>query len=159
MSSLDVAAEDPWISRTVELLGGPRALHRHVQSRLDAHDLLREGLPGNALRHLVDYVRLLHGPHQGALEKAVGISLRTYQRHKEGAERKLSPEQSGRAWKFAEILGRATDLFGSQIEAEDWLERPAMALGHRAPLDLLSTPAGLETVEDHLTRLEYGVYT
>jgi uncharacterized protein (DUF2384 family) len=31
-----------------------------------------------------------------------------------------------------------------------------MALEQRKPIDLLSTPAG---VEDHLTRLEYGVYT
>jgi putative toxin-antitoxin system antitoxin component (TIGR02293 family) len=72
--------------------------------------------------------------------------------------RTLSPEQSGRAWKFAEILGRAIDLFGSKPEAEAWLERPAMALGQRKPIDLLSTPAGVESLEEHLTRIEYGVY-
>jgi putative toxin-antitoxin system antitoxin component (TIGR02293 family) len=97
--------------------------------------------------------------HHGSLEKAVGISLRTYQRRKDALDKPLSPEQSGRAWKFAEILGRATELFGSQGEAEAWLERPAMALEQRKPIDLLSTPAGVGSVEDHLTRLEYGVYT
>jgi putative toxin-antitoxin system antitoxin component (TIGR02293 family) len=74
-------------------------------------------------------------------------------------EKPLSVEQSGRAWKFAEILGRATELLGSQAEAEAWLERPAMALDQRKPIDLLSTPAGVEAIEEHLTRLEYGVYT
>jgi putative toxin-antitoxin system antitoxin component (TIGR02293 family) len=93
------------------------------------------------------------------LEKAVGISYRTYQRRREVPDKPLSPEQSGRTWKFAEILGRAIDLFGSQTEAEEWMERPAMALDRRKPIDLLSTPAGVESVEDHLTRLEYGVYT
>jgi putative toxin-antitoxin system antitoxin component (TIGR02293 family) len=102
---------------------------------------------------------MLRAPHRDALEKAVGISLRTYQRRKDAPDRKLSPAQSGRAWKFAEILGRATELFGSQSDAEAWLERPAMAFEQRKPIDLLSTPAGVASVEDHLTRLEYGVYT
>ncbi len=49
-------------------------------------------------------------------------------------------------------------MFGSQDEAEQWLERPAIGLDQRRPIDLLSSPAGVETIEDHLTRLEYGVY-
>ena len=112
------------------------------------------------MRHLVGAVRFL-GLNQGGLEKAVGMSSRTYYRWKKNAavEKPLSREQSGRVWKFAEILGRATDVLGSQAEAEAWLDRPAMALDQRKPIDLLSTPAGVETVEDHLTRIEYGVYT
>jgi putative toxin-antitoxin system antitoxin component (TIGR02293 family) len=159
LAPVEPTIEDVEISRTVELLGGRRTLHRPVRSRLEAHDLLQMGLPGHALKHLVNDVAMLRAPHHGSLEKAVGISLRTYQRRKDAPDKKLSPEQSGRAWKFAEILGRAIVLFGSQAEAEEWLERPAMALEQRKPIDLLSTPAGVEFVEDHLTRLEYGVYT
>jgi putative toxin-antitoxin system antitoxin component (TIGR02293 family) len=159
MAPVEPSFADVEISRTVELLGGRRTLHRRVRSRLEAHDLLQEGLPGHALKYLVNNVAFLGLPHHGSLEKAVGISLRTYQRRKDALDRKLSPEQSGRTWKFAEILGRAMALFGSQTEAAEWLERPAMALERRKPIDLLSTPAGIEAVEDHLTRLEYGVYT
>jgi putative toxin-antitoxin system antitoxin component (TIGR02293 family) len=159
MALVGPAIEDVEISRTVALLGGRRTLRRTVRSRLEAHDLLQEGLPGHALEHLVSSVGILLVPHHGSLEKAVGISLRTYQRRKDALDKKLSPEQSGRTWKFAEILGRAIELFGSQSAAEEWLERPAMALDQRKPIDLLSTPAGVESVEDHLTRLEYGVYT
>jgi putative toxin-antitoxin system antitoxin component (TIGR02293 family) len=151
--------DDAEFSRTIQLLGGQRTLHRLVYSRLEVHDLLQKGLPGDALKHLVTYVAIFHAPHHGALEKAVGISYRTYQRRKDVPDKLLSREQSGRTWKFAEILGRAIDLFGSQTEAEEWMERPAMALDQRRPIDLLSTPAGVESVEDHLTRLEYGVYT
>lgn len=86
------------------------------------------------------------------------MSLRTYQRRKDAPAKPLSQEQSGRAWKFAEILTKATAVFGSQAEAERWLESPAIGLDQRRPLDLLSTPAGVELVEDHLARLEYGVY-
>lgn len=151
--------EDAEISRTVRLLGGRRTLRRPVRNRLEAHDLLREGLPGHALERLVNEVAILRASHHEGMEKAVGISLRTYQRRRDAPDRPLSPEQSGRTWKFAEILARAIELFGSQAEAEAWLERPAMALDGRRPLDLLSTPAGVRTVEDHLTRIEHGVYT
>jgi putative toxin-antitoxin system antitoxin component (TIGR02293 family) len=62
-------------------------------------------------------------------------------------------------WKFAEILTRATALFGSQAAAQQWLEQPATGLDQRRPIDLMTTPAGLELVEDFLGRIEYGVYT
>ncbi len=159
MALIEPPMEDVEISRTVELLGGRRTFQRLIRNRLEAHDLIQKGLPGYALKHLVNYVTILRAPHHGSLAKAVGISLRTYQRRKDAPDKPLSPEQSGRTWKFAEILGRAIELFGSQPDAEEWLERPAMALEQRKPIDLLSTPAGVESLEDHLTRLEYGVYT
>lgn len=156
MTALAYQDEDREVGRTAELLGGRRVLRRVLRSRLDAHDLLAEGLPTRALDHLVHGVTILR--LRGSLEKAVGISTRTYQRRKEDLDKPLSPEQSGRTWKFAELLARATAIFGSQAEAEAWFERPAIGLDQRRPIDLLSTPAGLETLEDHLTRLEYGVY-
>jgi putative toxin-antitoxin system antitoxin component (TIGR02293 family) len=147
------------VSRIAELLGGSNTLHRDVQTPLEAHDLLRAGLPGHALKHLVMTVGMLQAEAHGSLEKAVGISLRTYQRRKDAPDKPLSPEQSTRAWKFAEILGRTTSLLGSQPDAEAWLEKPAMALDGRKPIDLLSTAAGVKVLEDVIGRLEYGVYT
>ena len=159
MALAEPFVEDIKTTRTAALLGGRRTLHRSIRSRLEAHDLLQEGLPGHALKHLVDDVAILHDLQHDNLEKAIGISLRTYQRRLNALNKPLGPEQSGRTWKFAEILARSTDLFGCQSEAERWLERPAMALDQRKPIDLLSTPAGVEAIEDHLTRMEYGVYT
>jgi len=158
MSLAEQDFQDAGIRRTVALLGGRGSLHRSIENQLDAHDLLREGLPGYALDHLVHHVSILRAPHHGNLEKAVGVSLRTYQRRQESLAKPLSPDQSGRTWKFAEILARATEVFGTQDEAEQWLERPAMGLDQRRPIDLLSSPVGVAALEDHLTRLEYGVY-
>ncbi|MEH7840458.1 DUF2384 domain-containing protein [Rhizobium laguerreae] len=138
------------------LLGGSRILSRSLTNALDAHELLLHGLPATALDHLVGTLVVL-GKNE-SLEKAVGMSLRTWQRRKDTPSKPLSQEQSGRAWKFAEILAKATDIFGSQAEAEQWLERPAVGLEQRRPIDLLGTPAGVELIEDHLDRLEYGVY-
>jgi putative toxin-antitoxin system antitoxin component (TIGR02293 family) len=142
----------------VELLGGPEVLGRRIGSGLEAHDLIFGGLPAESLLSLVDAASILSA-HEGNLDKALGISMRTLQRRRSGASRaRLSAEQSGRLWKFAELLGRATAIFGSQEEAEAWFQRPALAFDGRLPIDLLGTPAGVELVEDHLTRLEYGVY-
>lgn len=138
------------------LLGGSRILTRRLTNALDAHELLLRGLPASALDHLVGNLAVLGKTE--SLEKAVGMSLRTWQRRKDAPSKPLSQDQSGRAWKFAEILAKATDIFGSQTEAEQWLERPATGLDQRRPIDLLGTPAGVELVEDHLGRLEYGVY-
>jgi putative toxin-antitoxin system antitoxin component (TIGR02293 family) len=145
------------VGQVALLLGGDRVLRHHLTSTLDAHDMLMRGLPGAALRHLVDGLTALHSPD--SLEKALGMSLRTFQRRKDSPDRRLSQEQSGRTWKFAEILARATALLGSQPEAEHWLERPATGLDQRRPIDLLVTPAGCDMLEAFLTRLEFGVYT
>jgi uncharacterized protein (DUF2384 family) len=59
-----------------------------------------------------------------ALAKAVGMSVRTYQRHASGAARPLNPEQVGEPV-LAEILARARPFSGQ--EAEQWLERPPPA--------------------------------
>jgi putative toxin-antitoxin system antitoxin component (TIGR02293 family) len=156
--ALAIQPEDTEFVRTAALLGGVRVLRRRVASSLDAHDLIQDGLPSGALDHLVKSVGMLHSGSD-AFERALGLSLRTYQRRKEDGAKPLNREQSGRTWKFAEVLARATDVLGSQAAAETWLDRPALGLEGRRPVELLSTPAGVEMVEDHLTRLEYGVYT
>lgn len=143
------------LQKVTDLLGGPRILSRRITSTLDAHELLLDGLPGSALTHFVSHLLFIQ---TDSLEKAFGMSLRTFQRRKDAPDKPLSQEQSGRTWKFAEILAKATDVFGSQEEAEQWLERPAIGLDQRRPIDLLATPAGIELVEQYLTRLAYGVY-
>jgi len=144
-------------ARAAGLLGG-RATFRHgVANALAVHDLILAGFPGAALTRLVSSVPILQRPD--VLERAVGISQRTLQRRKgEATAKALSPEQSGRAWKFAEVLAQAISVFGSQEEAERWLERPAIGLDQHRPIDLLATPAGTELVEQHLERIAFGVY-
>lgn len=144
------------LQRVAELLGGAAVLKYELSNQLDAHNMLLEGLPRTALLHLVgNLVTLQRTP---SLEKCVGMSLRTFQRRKDGPAKPLNREQSSRTWKFAEILAKATSVFGSQGEAEQWLERRTMGLNQQRPIDLLATPAGVELVEEFLGRLDYGVY-
>ena len=142
--------------RVAALFGGAPVLRQAVKTPLDAHELLLEGLPSSAMGHLVAHLNVLG--HDEALERAVGMSIRTFQRRKKNPTKNLTREQSGRTWRFAEVLARATAVLGSQDEAELWLERPAMGLDQRRPIDLLATTAGVEIVDQFLKRLEYGVY-
>ena len=160
MAKVEAALAGPAseMDRVVSLLGGDHMFSPVVRSPLDAHEAILKGFSNRALTHLVGNVAVMQ--QADVMEKAVGISLRTFQRRKkEGATKPLSQEQSGRTWKFAEILARATEVMGSQAEAEEWLARPAMGLDGRRPIDLLESAAGTEIVEEFLTRLEYGVYT
>ncbi len=149
-------AEAAQLQQVANLLGGAKVFRRPLRNALDAHEMLLRGLPGKSVVHLLASLSSLHG--KVSVEKALGMSLRTFQRRKDMPAKPLSHEQSGRTWKFAEILAKATAVFGSQEEAEQWLERPATGLDRRRPIDLLATPAGVELVEDFLERLEYGVY-
>lgn len=157
MSVQHATADDPDIGRTLALLGDGQVFRKPVTSRIDAHDALEHGLPVMALNTLVRKFPALLGS-SAMFERALGMSLRTYQRRRDAANKPLSPEQSSRVWKFAEIVARATDVFGSEIDAVAWMTQPAIALDQRRPIDLIGTAAGLELVEDHLTRLDYGVY-
>lgn len=145
--------------RAFQLLGGRDLINHTVRNALDAHDLIMQGISSQALIHLVSQVSVLSSGD--ALNKAIGMSLRTLQRKKtmEKGRDRLSPEQSSRAWQFAEILAQATDVLGSQEAAEAWMLDPAIGLDNRRPIDLLSSAAGAEAVEHHITRMEYGVYT
>lgn len=138
------------------LLGGRPILGTAIESDLDAHELLHRGLPRGAVTSLIEKLRDLPVPE---VSGALGISLRTLQRHRSAPVERLDVQQSGRAWKFAEILAKATRVLGSQDEAERWLRKPAIGLDQQRPIDLLSTPAGVRMVEDYLGRLEYDVYT
>lgn len=138
-----------------ELLGGRRVLHRQVATEEDAHDLVLRGIPAEAMARLFAGVLSLS---LNALLAAVGVSERSFARRKAAPKTRLPVDESERLWRFAEVLAHATRVFGSQVEAEQWLDRPAIGLDHRKPIDLLRTHPGTRLVSDHLTRIEHGVY-
>lgn len=145
------------VGRAVGLLGGEKAIRARVRNAMDAHEVLLRGLPTDALLHLISEVTFLE--HGDALKKAIGLSLRTLQRHKaRSAPQFLSVEQGNRTWRFAEIFAHTADVMGSEEAAEAWMNTPAIGLSNRKPVDLLATSAGVEAVEEYLTRMEYGVY-
>lgn len=158
MHGLAEAAQMPFEAeqtRVSALLGGKRVLKQAVTDSLGAHRLIASGLPGEALSYLESRLTVLDAV---AIEKAIGMSLRTLQRRRADPGQPLSVDQGGRVWKFAEILAKATEVMGSQRDAEEWLTEPAIGLNGYRPLDLLATSAGADLVEAYLGQIEYGVY-
>ena len=149
------SSERERLRHVTDLLGGPKVIGKYPADSLAAHELLEHGLPNVAVRNLMTTMSVIA---PDSLESVIGMSARTRQRREKHPTEMLSQDQAGRTWKFAEILTRATSVFGSRAAAEQWLVEPATGLDRRRPIDLLSTPAGLELVEDFLGRLEYGVY-
>jgi putative toxin-antitoxin system antitoxin component (TIGR02293 family) len=138
-----------------ELLGGRRVLHRQVKTEEDAHDLVIHGMPAEAMARLFASIVSLS---PNALLAAIGVSERSFARRKAAPKTRLPVDEGERLWRFAEVLAHATCVFGSQLEAEHWLEHPVIGLDHRKPIDLLRTYPGTRLVNDYLTRIEHGVY-
>lgn len=150
------AADYSALPSTVELLGGEAVIKRRIESKFDVHELLLAGLPNGSVTYLIRSIPELKD--QSFFQKAIGMSLRTFQR-KNAGKNVLTSAQSGKTWNFAEIMAQATSVFGTKEAAIAWLNKPALALEGKVPLDLLDTSAGHEMVRDLLGRFEYGVYT
>ena len=139
----------------LEFMGGSDVFTDCPASRTELHHVILQGVPGKALDRLISNVVVLSPEQVG---EAVGVSTRTLRRRREAPEAPLSPEQGGRAFRFAELLARAAVIFGGQEEAERWFDTPAMGLDQQKPIDLIATQVGAQLVDEFLGRLEHGVY-
>ncbi len=139
---------------TVEkLLGGASVLKSRPRSSLDWVMVIRRGLPAAALESLTGSL----GLPQAELAAVLGIPERTLARRKK--EGTLSPEESAKLVRLARAAGRATEVFEDRNAALRWLKRPNRALAGEAPLRLLDTEVGAESVMDLLGRIEHGVFS
>jgi putative toxin-antitoxin system antitoxin component (TIGR02293 family) len=138
-------------------LGLPRTRQRALATPLDIHDAILGGLPASALTHATQHFAALRD--NATFARVLGISPRTFQRLRDTPAKKLDADLGGRLWRFAEIVGKATEILGSQEAAEAWMAAPAMALDQRRPIDLMATTAGAALVEAQLDRMDHGVYT
>lgn len=138
------------------LLGGYKILRVASVEMLDVHNAIVQGLPAATLVHLrrsLVYIDVVD------LTSAFGVSKRTIYRHVQQNSGRLGTALGSRVWRFAELLVRATTVFGGQEQAERWLSSNVMGLDCWRPIDLLQTSVGAQLLDDFLGRLEYGVYT
>jgi putative toxin-antitoxin system antitoxin component (TIGR02293 family) len=153
--STETSSDRSSVQLATELLGGRRVLRRQVATEEDAHELVLRGIPAEAMVKLFAGVLNLSAT---VLLAAIGVSERSFARRKAAPKTRLPVDEGERLWRFAEVLAHATRVFGSQGEAEQWLDRPAIGLDHGKPIDLLRTHPGTRLVSDYLTRIEHGVY-
>ena len=55
------------------------------------------------------------------------------------------------------VIEAGSEVFGSEHEFLELLTHPVLALGNKIPLDLLSSPDGLQTIIDLLGRIQHGI--
>ena len=151
MASSTVISNRPF--KAVEtLLGGRGVLHVAPRSTLDWVKMIRKGIPAAAVESLT---RTL-GVSQSELAATLGIPERTLARRKR--EGMLTSEESAKLVRLARVVGRAHEVFENLDAALNWLKSPNAALSGVAPLSLLDTDIGAESVLDTLGRIEHGVF-
>ena len=122
---------------------------------LQAHDSITQGVSVSAAKQLLNSVHIIS---EAQVYAALGISPKTMQRRAASASKTLDANASDRAMRLTSMIHLATDVLGSQDQAERWLTAPAIGLDGRLPIDLLQSSQGTEMVKTLLNRMDYGVY-
>lgn len=120
------------------------------------YKITTEGFAFQDVQEMVSVSVLLS--NKKIMSRIVGRSVRTLQRQGDKKQANLNSHQSAVALQYAKVLEQAINVFGTQQLAEEWLGRPCKFLEGNVPLDMIDNPVGFQAVEDHLSRIEHGVY-
>ena len=92
------------------------------------------------------------------IANAIRLAPTTFARRKKYG--RLNPDESDRAFRLIKVADRAIDLFeGDVSEAMKWMNKPAIALDNKKPIEMLGTSAETIAVLKLIDRIEYGVYS
>jgi putative toxin-antitoxin system antitoxin component (TIGR02293 family) len=137
-----------------DVLGGEVILGKGAHRGGAMAEMIREGLPVKALFLLAQRLDL----QQAEISEKIGIPQRTLTR-RIAHDSRLTPAESDRTVRLAQVYATASDTLGSGDKAAAWLKTPNRALRGGRPLDQLDTDPGVREVEDVLGRIAYGVYS
>jgi putative toxin-antitoxin system antitoxin component (TIGR02293 family) len=128
----------------------------HVARAEHPHELIRRIQKGLPFRQLEELQKNLELPLEQLAEK-LSISRATLHRRKVAG--RLSPDESDKVNRYAELFTHALKVFGSIEKARAWLKFPQWGLGRIIPLDYAKTEVGAREVDNLLGRIDYGVYS
>ncbi len=136
----------------VKILGGRKALKTDVRKFIDFVEIVRHGLPTQAVRHLFREMDIT----QDEIARALHIPMRTFSRRMRSSA--FEPIESEKLVRLVRVFAFAKEVFnGDSNKATEWIKRPNRALGNVTPLSLLDSDLGAEQVTDTLGRLQEGV--
>lgn len=119
-------------------------------SDLDWAQLLSEGLPTSAFERLCETI----APDNKAFRYALVPRSTLLRRRK---EKRMTPDESERIQRMAEIWAFAQEVFGDAAKARQFLHQPHALLRGERPIDLaIANAKGARAVEGVLGRLKYG---
>lgn len=118
-------------------------------------DLAEEVTRGLSV-HAVDRLCGMIAPAEPGLRYQI-VSKATLARRHKTAKQRLSREESDRLARLARLWAFATDVWGSDAAARQFLAEPHPLLGGRVPREMATeTEIGARAVEELLGRLKYG---
>lgn len=137
-----------------ELLG----IEKECDQLLESATIVKAGIPASAMLRL----KKVAGLSDEQMAQIVGISRGTFNRRIQEANmninKQLTPTESDRVYRLAQIVTRATEVFGDEHEAQLWLNEPKNALQGQTPLEVIMTEPGVHQVETMLGRIEHGIF-
>lgn len=132
-----------------KILGGKKALHKHIQNRMDFINLR---VTKDALVRLAKTMNLpLH-----QIAKFLPVTLRTVQRYK--PQDRFNRAVSEHILIIAEVAAKGLEVFEDKDNFLKWLSYPCKAIGNRVPIDLLNSKFGADIVLEELGRIEHGIF-
>lgn len=134
------------------MLGVTVISHKKSLTPMDWVNVIRRGIPSTAVDSLTLYLHV----SQSEFAEAVGIPERTLVRRKR--EGLLNSEESAKLVRVARVYERAGEVFEDPEVALDWLKSANPSFSGEAPMSLLDTEIGAESVMDTLGRIEHGVF-
>ena len=137
-------------ARALDFIGGEQILQTPATTTRDLIELVRHGLPIQAVDALVARSHLT----LAELDRLVMPRKTLYHRRKLG---RLTAGQSDRLLRVARILALAEETFANRAKAQAWLRRPTRSLADERPLDLLDTEEGARMVERLLGHIAHGI--
>jgi putative toxin-antitoxin system antitoxin component (TIGR02293 family) len=120
------------------------------------HPFLAEGLKASVLLSLARSTSIFRTKQY---IEVLGMSPSTFYRIQKKPEERLTNSQTAQTYEFAELYAKAHEIFGSTEVADSWFQTPARQLSDEKPIELLTTPPGLQRVRDYLAQIDYGVYS
>lgn len=137
-------------AQALDFIGGEQVLQTPATTTRDLIELVRHGLPIQAVDALVARGHLT----LAELDRLVMPRKTLYHRRKLG---RLTAGQSDRLLRVARILALAEETFANRAKAQAWLRRPTRPLADERPLDLLDTEEGARMVERLLGHIAHGI--
>ncbi len=129
-----------------------RVFKRRITSEADVLTLVQSGVPGKVYSRIEIRLSIPKG--------TVGPETTLRNRLKVRAGR-LTADETQRVIGIARVFALATELFGNEKDALEWMHRPAKLIPDRGPvkpIELAVRDAGVRLLEDRIRRTQYGMF-
>ncbi|MCE6992975.1 antitoxin Xre-like helix-turn-helix domain-containing protein [Dyadobacter sp. CY323] len=141
-------------TQLIDILGGQQVFKQNVDSFLSLIEITQKGFPMSVAQRVQKKLSLSNKQ----FSQMLNLSESTFQRRIK-SKSPLSTAESEKVVDLSRIIAKGIDVFESEEDLKTWLNSPALALGNKKPLDILSSSIGREEVLSVLFRIEHGIYS